>query len=81
MQSESPRFSFRKMKHPVHPMRRVPALTTAEAAAIVLRRIRAEQSAGFSLDQIDWQGYCRDSAVVQMVTQQLANSAPITEEV
>ncbi len=71
MRRDSVRYPFGKKAGLIHPIRRVPALSTAEAAAIVLRRIEAQQHAGISLDQIDWQGYCRDSAVIQLVTQQL----------
>jgi hypothetical protein len=74
----STRDSCRKGKTPLHATRHVPALSTQEAAALVMGVIEAQIQDGWSLEQISWQRYCRDSAVVQVVTQQLAY---ITEEV
>jgi hypothetical protein len=74
----STRDSFRKGKVPFHPTRHVPALSTQEAADLVLGVIETRLSDGWSLEQIGWQRFCRDSAVVQVVTQQLAH---IPEEV
>ena len=76
--SISTRDSFRKGKTPLHATRHVPALSAQEAAALVLGVIETQLQDGWSLEQIGWQRYCRDIAVVQVVTQQLA---PITEEV
>ena len=74
----STRDSFRKGKTRFHATRHVPALSTQEAAALVMGVIEAQLQDGGSLEQIGWQRFCRDSAVVQVVTQQLAH---ITEEV
>ena len=74
----STRDSCRKGNPPLHATRHVPALSTQEAAALVLGVIKTQLQDGRSLEQIGWQRYCRDSAVVQVVTQQLAY---ITEEV
>lgn len=38
---------------------------------LVMRIITARLRDGGSLDQINWQRYCRDSAVAQLVSQQL----------
>ena len=58
----------------------VPALLTHETAALVLSIISAQRQNGLRLDQIHWQHHCRDSAVAQVVTRQLARSDTITEE-
>jgi hypothetical protein len=52
-------------------LRSTPALSTQEAAALVLGVIEARLHDGWSLDQIGWPKYCRDSAVIQVVIQQL----------
>ena len=72
------RYTFRRRRLSHHQTRRVPALSTQEAAALVLGVIEAQLQNGCSLEQIGWRRYCRDSAVVQVVTQQLTY---ITEEV
>jgi hypothetical protein len=69
---KSTRYYFRKgYARPCGRPRSTPALSTAEAAALVLGIIDARLRDGWSLDQIDWTRYCRDTAVVQAVTQQL----------
>ena len=52
-------------------LRSSPALSTQEAAALVLGVIEARLHDGWSLDQIGWPKFCRDTAVVQVVTRQL----------
>lgn len=51
--------------------RSTPALSTQEAAALVMGMIEARLRDGWQLDQIGWPNFCRDTAVVQVVTQQL----------
>jgi hypothetical protein len=51
--------------------RPVPALSTQEAADLVMSIIEARLDDGWPLDQINWPKYCRDAAVIQVVTQQL----------
>ena len=77
----SARDSFRKGKTPLHPTRHVPALSTPEAAALVLGVIEARLRDGWSLEQIGWHRFCRDTAVVQVVTRQLEHCTYITKEV
>ena len=77
----STRDAFRKEKAPWHPTRHVPALSTQEAAALVLGVTQARRRHGWRLDQIAWHRLCRDTAVVQEVTRQLEHGADITEEV
>jgi len=77
----STRDLFRKGKTPLHPTRHVPALSTQEAAALVMGVIEARLRDGWSLEQIGWQRFCRDSAVLNIVNQKLAHSVRITEEV
>jgi hypothetical protein len=74
------RYTFRKRRLPQHHTRRVPTLSTQEAAALVMGAIEAQLEDGWPLDQIGWQHYCRDIAVVQVLTRQLEHRAPITEE-
>jgi len=61
--------------------RRVPALSTPEAAALVVGVIEARLEDGWSLEQIGWHRLCRDTVVVQVVTRQLEHRTHITEEV
>jgi hypothetical protein len=63
-----------------HAYRSTPALSTPEAAALVLGVIEARLHDGWQLDQIGWQSYCRDSAVIQVVTQQLNQAHGILRE-
>ena len=77
----STRYPFRKGCIRYRREGRVPALTTQEAAALVIGIIEARQRDGCRLDQIGWQGYCRDSAVIQMVAKQLASRILLTEKV
>jgi hypothetical protein len=74
------RYTFRKRRLPQHHTRRVPALSTQEAAALVMGVIEAKLEDGWPFDQIGWQQYCRDIAVVQVVTRQLEHCATIKEE-
>ena len=60
--------------------RSVPALSTQEAADLVISIIEARLRDGWPLDQINWPKYCRDSAVAQVVTQQLNQRNPILKE-
>ncbi len=76
MHAVSTRYSFRKGRIPYPPTRHVPALSNQEAADLVLKIISARLRDGWSLDQIDWQRYCRDSVVIQIVTQQLTQLHP-----
>ena len=78
---KSTRYYFRKgYARPCGPPRPVPALSTQEAADLVISIIDARLDDGWPLDQIDWPKYCRDSAVVQVVTQQLAQRNPALKE-
>lgn len=77
----SARDSFRKGKTPLHPTRNVPALSTQEAADLVMGVIEARLRDGWSLEQIGWHRFCRDTAVVQVVTRQLEHCVTIQEEV
>ena len=75
--SKSTRYYFRKgYARPCGRPRSVPALSTQEAAALVLSIIDTRLDDGWPLDQIDWPKYCRDSAVVQVVTQLLNQRNP-----
>ena len=58
----------------------LPALSTEEAAALVIGIINARLHDGWPLDQIGWRKYCRDSAVVEAVAQHLEQHTPIQEE-
>jgi hypothetical protein len=75
------RYTLRKRRLRHHHTRCVPALSTQEAAALVMGVIEAQLQDGWSLEQIGWQGFCRDTAMVEVVTRQLEHHAPITEEV
>ena len=75
------RYTSRKRRLPHSRMQRVPALSTEEVAALVMGVIEARLEDGWSLEQVGWQGLCRDTAVVQVVTRQLEHHARITEEV
>jgi hypothetical protein len=55
--------------------RPVPALSTEEAAALVLDIITARVQDGWSLEQCRWQRFCRDSAVEKIVQERLAQAA------
>ena len=78
---KSTRHYFRKgYARPFHRTRRTPALSTQEAAALVIGIIEARLRDGWTLDQIDWQRYCRDQAVVQVVTQYLEQHTPMHKE-
>jgi hypothetical protein len=77
----STRDLFRKGKTRFHPTRHVPALSTQEAAALVMGVIEARLRDGWSLKQIGWHRFCRDTAVVQVVTRQLEHCATIKEEI
>jgi hypothetical protein len=77
----STRDSFRKGKVPLHPTHHVPALSTPEAADLVLGAIEAQLQDGWSLEQIGWQRFCRDRAVLNVVNQKLAHCDRITKEV
>jgi hypothetical protein len=69
---KSTRYYFRKgYARPCGRPRSTPALSTQEAAALVLGVIEARLHDGWSLDQIGWPKFCRDTAVVQVVTRQL----------
>ena len=71
------RYYFRKgYARPCGRPRPVPALSTLEAASLVMGIIEARLDDGCPLDQINWPKYCRDSAVVQVVTQQLHQRHP-----
>ena len=75
--SKSTRYYFRKgYARPCGHPRSVPALSTQEAADLVISIIEARLDDGWPLDQIDWPKYCRDSAVAQVVTQQLHQRHP-----
>ena len=79
---KSTRHYFRKGDaRPYHRTRRTPALSTQEAAQLVMRIIEARRQDGWPLDQIDWQRYCRDQAMLQVVTQQLEQDTPMQEEI
>jgi len=78
---KSTRYYFRKgYARPCGRPRSVPALSTQEAAALVMSIIDARLHDGWPLDQINWPKYCRDSAVVQVVTQQLNQRNPELKE-
>jgi hypothetical protein len=77
----STRDSFRKGKTPFHTTRHVSALSTQEAAALVLGVIEAQLQDGWSLEQIGWHRFCRDSAVLNVVNQKRAHCDRITKEV
>ena len=81
LKSGSSRYSFHEGRTRYRRTGRVPALTTLEAAALVMAIIEARRRDGLSLDQIGWQGYCRDSAVMQLVTKQLTSRVLTTEKV
>lgn len=81
LESASTRYSFRKGRIRNRHRGRTPALTTLEAAALVIAIIEAQRRDGLSLGQIRWQGYCRDSAVMQLVAKQLTSHVLITEKV
>jgi hypothetical protein len=69
---KSTRHYFRKgYARPCGRPRSTPALSTQEAAALVIGIIEARLEDGWPLDQIGWPKFCRDSAVIQVVTQQL----------
>ena len=77
LKSKSTRYYFRKgYARPCGRPRSVPALSTQEAADLVMSIIEARLDDGWPLDQIDWPKYCRDSAVTQVVTQQLHQRHP-----
>ena len=79
---KSTRHDFRKGDaRPYHRTRRTPALSTQEAAQLVMRIIEARLRDGWDLDRIGWQRYCRDQAVLQVVTQQLEQDTPMQEEI
>ena len=72
MPSVSTRYANRRRRLPRHLSRQgAPALLTVESATLVMQIINARLRDGLSLDQINWQSYCRDSAVRQVVSQQL----------
>ena len=74
-------YYFRKgYARPCGRPRPVPALSTQEAAALVLGIIEARLHDGWPLDQVDWPKYCRDTAVIQVVAQQLNQRHLILEE-
>jgi hypothetical protein len=75
------RDAFRKRKPPFRPTRYVPALSTQEAAALVMGVIKAQLQDGWSLEQIGWHRFCRDSAVLNVVNQKRAHCDRITKEV
>jgi hypothetical protein len=75
------RYTSRKRRLLHSRTQRVPSLSTPEAAALVMGVIEARLEAGWSLEQIGWHRFCRDTAVVQVVTQQLEHRTPITKEV
>jgi hypothetical protein len=78
---KSTRHSFRKgSARPYHRTRRTPALSTQEAAQLIIGIIEARLQEGWNLDQIGWQRYCRDQAVIQVVIQQLEPDTPIQKE-
>ena len=79
--SKSTRYYFRRgYARPCGRPRSTPALSTQEAAALVLRIIEARLRDGWPLDQIDWPKYCRDGAVAHVVTQQLNQRNPMLNE-
>lgn len=82
MPSVSTRYANRRRRLPHHLSRqRAPALTTAESARLVMQIINARLREGLSLDQIDWQSYCRDSAVYHVVVQRLTQYSHQLEEI
>jgi hypothetical protein len=74
------RYTSRKRRLLHNRTQRVPALSTPEAAALVMGVIEAQLEDGLNLDQIGWHRFCRDIAVVQVVTRQLGHCATIKEE-
>jgi hypothetical protein len=74
------RYTSRKRRLLHNRTQRVPALSTPEAAALVMGVIEAQLEDGLNLDQIGWHRFCRDIAVVQVVTRQLEHCATIKEE-
>jgi hypothetical protein len=74
------RYTSRKRRLLHSRTQRVPALSTPEAAALVMGVIEAQLEDGLNLDQIGWHRFCRDIAVVQVVTRQLEHCATIKEE-
>ena len=78
---KSTRYYFRRgYARPCGRPRSAPALSTQEAADLVMGIIDARLDDGWPLDQINWPKYCRDSAVVQVVTQQLNQRNPELKE-
>ena len=75
------RYTSRKRRLLHSRTQRVPALSTPEAAALVMGVIEAQLEDGLNLDQIGWHRFCRDIAVVQVVTRQLEHCATLKEEV
>ena len=75
------RHRCRKGRIHYHLTRSVPALSTLEAANLVLIMVSDRQRHGWPPGPRDWQRYCRDSAVIQVVTQQLTHCFHHTEEV
>ena len=74
---KSTRYYFRRgYARPCGRPRPVSALSTLEAADLIISIIEARLDDGWPLDQIDWPKYCRDSAVAQGVTQQLHQRHP-----
>ena len=72
MPSVSTRYANRRGRLPHHLSRRHAApLTTVEQADRVMRIINARLKDGHSIHEINWQRYCRDSAVYQVVIQWL----------
>jgi hypothetical protein len=74
------RYTSRKRRLLHSRTQRVPALSTPEAAALVMGVIEAQLEDGLNLDQIGWHRFCRDIAVVQVVTRQLEHCATLKEE-
>ena len=74
------RYTSRKRRLLHSRTQRVPALSTPEAAALVMGVIEAQLEDGLNLDQIGWHRFCRDIAVVQVVTRQLEHCTTIKEE-
>lgn len=77
---QSTRYYFRKGVRPYCRTRCVPALSTQEAAALVMGVIEARLEDGWPLERIAWRQYCRDQAVVNSVCQQIAQHATESEE-
>jgi hypothetical protein len=74
------RYTSRKRRLLHNRTQHVPALSTPEAAALVMGVIEAQLEDGLNLDQIGWHRFCRDIAVVQVVTRQLEHCATLKEE-